>query len=224
MKRTKGAAVSDGPPERGISSNPRGAVIFVGFSGGAAFHPDKAVDSPYVPPVQCPRLQAHQNPRLERSLIDKGNHSVCHFCPGPRRPPLAVIIPPEGRGFRTRFPGCGLTDMLTHGRRYRHFLPGPQRVLQAFRDGIPIALLGDGRIGNWRWSSTRYRYLVSLGWSPRVPDCEHAAMTSRPQRNWPQSSLWYVASRSRSCWRCTGPRRRSPYSRPRPITARVGPR
>ena len=42
--------------------------------------------------------QAHENRRLDRSLMDNETHSVCHFCPGVQTCSFAVIIPPK-KGF-----------------------------------------------------------------------------------------------------------------------------
>src|SRR5260370_33380429 len=43
--------------------------------------------------------QAHENPRLDRSLVDSRNHSVCQSCPGVQTCSLAVIIHPKKEGF-----------------------------------------------------------------------------------------------------------------------------
>ena len=50
-----------------------GEMFFGGFSGGVAFHPDKVVDSPYVPPVV---LTDFNEPEWLQSAGDRSQH----FC------------------------------------------------------------------------------------------------------------------------------------------------
>ncbi len=44
--------------------------------------------------------QSHENHRLDRSLVDNRNHSVCQSCPGVQTCSFAVIIHPKKEGFQ----------------------------------------------------------------------------------------------------------------------------
>ncbi len=52
--------------------------------------------------------QAQKNRRLDRSLVDNRNHSVCQSCPDVQTCSFAVIIHPKKRGFQPAPACCGL--------------------------------------------------------------------------------------------------------------------
>jgi signal transduction histidine kinase/ligand-binding sensor domain-containing protein len=64
----KNYSVADGLPGTDLtgwgacSKSPSGEMFFGGFDGGVAFHPDKVVDSPYVPPVVLTDFRVFDRP------------------------------------------------------------------------------------------------------------------------------------------------------------------
>ena len=69
----KSYSAADGLPGADLSGwgacseSPSGEMFFGGFSGGVAFHPDKVVDNPYVPPVVLTDFRIFDRPVTPRA-------------------------------------------------------------------------------------------------------------------------------------------------------------
>jgi PAS domain S-box-containing protein len=96
--------------------SPTGEMLFGGFSGGVAFHPDKVVDSPYVPPVVLTDF------RLFGWPVTVGVHSPLHKSIGYT---TALRLSHDENVFSLEFSALSYFNPATN--RYRYKLDGLDR-------------------------------------------------------------------------------------------------
>jgi len=96
--------------------SPTGEMFFGGFSGGVAFHPDKVVDSPYVPPVVLTDF------RLFGWPVTVGVHSPLHKSIGYTS---ALRLSHDQNVFSLEFSALSYFNPATN--RYRYKLDGLDR-------------------------------------------------------------------------------------------------
>jgi PAS domain S-box-containing protein len=115
----KSYSAADGLPGADLSGwgacfqSPSGEMFFGGFSGGVAFHPDKVVDSPYVPPVVLTNFRLFDRP------VTVGADSLLSQSIGYTR---AVSLSHDQNVFSLEFSALSYFNPVTN--RYRYKLDG----------------------------------------------------------------------------------------------------